>query len=136
MDNVAKEKRALVLGGGGSRGAYQVGAVSALYELGYEFDIVVGTSVGSLNGAFLACENASLDTAFELWSRVTTDMVLDYDKETIELLKTPRDAIVSLIEKTVKSGSIDQTPLRNLLEETLDVNAVYDSKIDFGLVVV
>lgn len=139
MDNSMiekKEKRSLVLGGGGSRGAYQVGAVTALYELGYEFDIIVGTSVGSLNGAFFTCESASLETAVELWSRVTTDMVLDYDKESIELLKTPRDAIVSIIEKTVKNGSIDQTPLRRLLEETLDVDAVYESKRDFGLVVV
>ena len=136
MDNSIKEKRALVLGGGGSRGAYQVGAVTALYELGYDFDIVCGTSVGSLNGAFFTCENTSLETAVELWSKVTTDMVLDYDKESIELLKTPRDAIISIIEKTVKSGSIDQTPLRRLLEETLDVDAVYESKRDFGLVVV
>lgn len=132
----SKKKRALVLGGGGSRGAYQVGAVTALYELGYDFDIIVGTSVGSLNGAFFTCESASLETAVELWSKVTTDMVLDYDKESIELLKTPRDTIVSIIEKTVKNGSIDQTPLRHLLEETLDIDAVYESKRDFGLVIV
>lgn len=139
MDNSmieTKEKRALVLGGGGSRGAYQVGAMKALKELGYDFDIIVGTSVGSLNGAFFTSENSSIETAIELWSKVTTDMVLDYDKESIELLKTPRDAIVSIIEKTVKSGSIDQAPLRRLLEETLDVDAVYESKRDFGLVVV
>ncbi|WP_158887866.1 patatin-like phospholipase family protein [Amycolatopsis anabasis] len=43
-----------VLGGGGSLGAMQVGMLRALAEAGIEPDLVVGTSVGSLNGAVLA----------------------------------------------------------------------------------
>ena len=41
-------KRALVLNGGGSRGAYEIGAWQALSELGVRFDGVYGTSIGCL----------------------------------------------------------------------------------------
>jgi NTE family protein len=46
--------RYLVLCGGGSRGAIEVGFAQALWESGIRFDGVVGSSVGALNGAFLA----------------------------------------------------------------------------------
>lgn len=45
---------AVVLGGGGVLGAVQVGMLRALVEFGVEPDLVVGTSVGALNGAVLA----------------------------------------------------------------------------------
>lgn len=45
----------LVLSGGGARGAYQVGVLRALHELGVEVDMVSGASIGALNGAVLAC---------------------------------------------------------------------------------
>jgi NTE family protein len=43
----------LVLAGGGSLGAVQVGTLRALVEAGVEFDLVVGTSVGAVNAAWL-----------------------------------------------------------------------------------
>ncbi len=47
--------RALVLSGGGSRGAYQAGVVwHLLRDLRIEYDIIAGASVGALNGSFLA----------------------------------------------------------------------------------
>ncbi len=49
-----EKKLAFVLGGGGSRGALQVGALRALLEAGYLPDLVTGTSIGAANGAFLA----------------------------------------------------------------------------------
>jgi NTE family protein len=49
-----RDKRAFVLGGGGARGALQVGALQALLEAGVAPDLVVGTSIGALNGAFLS----------------------------------------------------------------------------------
>jgi NTE family protein len=49
-----KDNRAFVLGGGGARGALQVGALQALLEAGVGPDLVVGTSIGAMNGAFLS----------------------------------------------------------------------------------
>ncbi len=50
-----------VLGGGGARGAFQVGAVQALIEAGYRPQLLVGTSVGALNAAFLAVHGVDAD---------------------------------------------------------------------------
>lgn len=47
--------RALVLSGGGSRGAFQAGVIYALATTqGRSWDLVAGVSVGALNGAFMA----------------------------------------------------------------------------------
>ncbi len=45
---------AIVLGGGGLLGAVQVGMLRALVEIGVRPDLVVGTSIGALNGAVFA----------------------------------------------------------------------------------
>lgn len=52
----ATVREALVLSGGGSLGAAQVGALRALLEAGLQPDVVVGCSVGALNGAFFAVD--------------------------------------------------------------------------------
>ena len=44
-------KRVLVLSGGGAKGAWQLGVLKALNECGVQFDTIIGTSVGALNGA-------------------------------------------------------------------------------------
>ena len=62
-----KKKTALVLGGGGSRGAYEAGVWQALTELGIEIDIVTGTSVGAINAAlFVAAQPAGYYTMADL----------------------------------------------------------------------
>ncbi|HET9091658.1 MAG TPA: patatin-like phospholipase family protein, partial [Acidimicrobiales bacterium] len=45
---------AVVLGGGGNKGAAQVGMMRALVEVGVVPDLVVGTSIGAINGAAFA----------------------------------------------------------------------------------
>jgi NTE family protein len=45
---------ALVLSGGGEKGAYQVGALQLLTEIGFDPDIITGISVGAMNGGFLS----------------------------------------------------------------------------------
>jgi NTE family protein len=59
-----QRKRALVLSGGGGRGAYHVGALRFLEEHEWFPDIVVGTSIGAVNGAALA----SGHNAYSLWA--------------------------------------------------------------------
>jgi NTE family protein len=57
---------AFVLSGGGSLGAIQVGMLRALYEWEIVPDLIVGTSAGALNGAFMASRPQAVDTADEL----------------------------------------------------------------------
>jgi len=51
-------KTAFVLGGGGLLGAHEVGMLRALSEAGVRPDLVVGTSVGAINGALVAADPA------------------------------------------------------------------------------
>jgi NTE family protein len=57
---------AFVLSGGASLGAVQAGMLRALYERGIRPDVVVGTSAGALNGAFIASRPQTIATADEL----------------------------------------------------------------------
>lgn len=64
---------AFVLSGGGSRGALQVGALQALLEGGWQPDLLVGTSIGSVNAAYLALHGftkQSLERLAEVWRQV------------------------------------------------------------------
>jgi NTE family protein len=54
---------AFVLSGGASLGAIQVGMLQALYERGIAPDVIVGTSAGALNGAFIASRPQTVATA-------------------------------------------------------------------------
>lgn len=60
---------AFVLGGGGVLGAHEVGMLRALVEHGINPDIVLGTSVGAINGAFFAADPtlAGVERLSELW---------------------------------------------------------------------
>jgi NTE family protein len=57
---------AFVLSGGASLGAVQAGMLRALYERGVRPDVIVGTSAGALNGAFIASRPPDTGTAEEL----------------------------------------------------------------------
>ena len=65
-----------VLGGGGSLGAAQVGMLRALAEAEVVPDLVVGTSVGALNGLVVALDPGTAATRLSrIWPRVTRPMV-------------------------------------------------------------
>jgi NTE family protein len=58
--------RAFVLSGGASLGAIQVGMLEALFERGIAPDVIVGTSVGAINGAYIAGREPTPDTTHAL----------------------------------------------------------------------
>jgi NTE family protein len=61
---------AFVLGGGGVLGAVEVGMLRALFRAGYRPDLVVGTSVGAINGALVAADPAEevTDRLVRVWA--------------------------------------------------------------------
>ena len=67
-----RPREAIVLSGGGSLGAAQVGALRALFEAGIKPDLFVGCSVGALNAAFLAVDPtlARLDALEKVWRKL------------------------------------------------------------------
>jgi len=69
-----QKKVALILSGGGAKGAFQCGAERYAREVkGYHWDIIAGVSVGALNGAMLAMEK--FQRLFEVWNTISNDQV-------------------------------------------------------------
>lgn len=132
--------KGLVLEGGGTKGAYQIGAYRALRELGIEFKGVAGTSIGALNGAYIVQDN--IDIMEEIWTKHNYTHFMNIDEETYNNVKnvdfTPKNMnmVISLINKARKNEGIDISPLRNLIESTLTEDTLRKSNKDFGLVTV
>jgi len=73
---------AFVLSGGGSLGSVQVGMLRALADHGIEPDLLVGTSAGALNAAFLAGHGAgpgSVEALAEVWTGLHARSLLTID---------------------------------------------------------
>jgi NTE family protein len=70
-------RTAFVLSGGGNQGVSQVGMLRALLERGILPDVVIGTSVGALNGAVVATDPvlAQVDHLEDVWSNLTSEQV-------------------------------------------------------------
>lgn len=62
--------KALVLSGGGAKGAFGAGAIRALYDAGERFATICGTSIGAFNGAFVA--QGKLAELERFWRTVST----------------------------------------------------------------
>jgi len=116
---------AYVLGGGGSRGAVQLGMLQALAQTDLRPDLVVGTSVGSLNGAILASDpDGAADTLTEIWRRIDRQQVF------------PGGFLMRTIAATTAKRPFvfDPTPLSDLLHEYLPVSRIEDLELPFTAV--
>jgi NTE family protein len=69
MQSERRSELAVVLGGGGLLGGHEVGMLRALAEHSITPDVVLGTSVGAINGAFFAADPspAGVERLSELW---------------------------------------------------------------------
>ena len=122
-------RKALVLAGGGARGSYQVGVWRALTELGWNPQIITGTSVGSLNGAMFALD--LYETARDMWTSIRSQDVMELPEETRNLTE-----LHQFLRDVVRAGGMDDTPLEEIVERVLDEDALRASPIRFGLVTV
>lgn len=122
-------RKALVLAGGGARGSYQVGVWRALTELGWNPQIITGTSVGSLNGAMFALD--LYETARDMWTSIRSQDVMELPEETRNLTE-----LHQFLRDVVRAGGMDVTPLEEIVERVLDEDALRASSIRFGLVTV
>jgi NTE family protein len=96
---MAPEKlTAFVLSGGASLSAMQAGMLRALYERGITPDLIVGTSAGALNGAFVASRPQTVATAEELahvWRGLHREDIFPLNPRTvIGALANHRDHLV------------------------------------------
>jgi NTE family protein len=138
----------LVLAGGGARGAYEVGALSvllpALEERGQRPRVIVGTSVGALNAAYLASTaqlpaSEAMKEGRRIWTEIHFAQVLEpvasvgalrrLSRYVGQFLGFPRSRLEALLdpgplrETLLRLISFDQIE-RNLGEGGLDAAAV------------
>ncbi|MCQ2742185.1 MAG: patatin-like phospholipase family protein [Bacilli bacterium] len=132
-------KKALVLCGGGSLGAYEMGAWRMLRELNMDFDIVVGTSIGAINGAVYA--TGDYDKAVELWKEIDVSKVMtngmDLNKGFIgELDFKENSKLRRWLEYYFDNNGADIGPFKKIIEKTIDPKKVLASKKIYGVVTV
>ena len=123
----------LVLAGGGAKGIYQLGAWKAMRELGINFSVVAGVSIGSINGALIASD--SYDDAVELWQSASVDKGVRIANELKdpEKLFSLKNAAV-LLKEIVRNGGIDASPTKDFLLRYIDEEKVRRSDTKFGMV--
>jgi NTE family protein len=95
------KRTALVVSGGGCRGAFAVGAIEVLRERGYTFDLVSGTSTGGLIAPLVAIDR--IDRLHEIYTETRTKDVLR-----VNLLGFFRKAL------------FDSAPLQRLIEDQIE----------------
>ena len=131
---VTRVKRALVLCGGGSRGAYEIGAWQALRELGVPLSGVYGTSIGALNAALVA--RGDVEAARKLWLNISISRIMtveDPDDFAIErMVSNKRDVLPFLVENA-KHLRMDITPLEQLVRQECDEPRVRAGGMDLGV---
>jgi NTE family protein len=123
-DEIGRAKTAFVLAGGGSFGAIQVGMLQSLAAHGITADMVVGSSVGALNGAFYAGDPTAegVEKLATVWRGLTRQDVFPISWRTVlsflwrRDFLIPHDGIRKLIE--------DHIPYRNLQDAKLPVHIV------------
>lgn len=120
----AHPKIAFVLGGGGHLGANEVGMLEALLERGITPDLIVGTSVGALNGVAIAAEPA-MDTVHKLRKVWTT-----LGKERV--FASPFGGAGNLARKGTHLHS--NKNLKQLIERLLPVERFEDLQVPFQCV--
>ena len=126
-------KRAIVLSGGGGKGAYQIGVWKALRKLHIKYDIVTGTSVGALNGAFMVQKDYK--NALKVWKNMSFKSVYNKDiKEDLSTKEGKKELVSMYAKGIVIDKGMDVENLENLLLKYLDENKVRKSKIDYGLI--
>ena len=117
-------KTAFVLGGGGVLGAHEVGMLRALSEAGIAPDVVVGTSVGAINGAFVAADPAGAAARLDqLWQG---DAVRQAFSETL----------LGRAVRLASSGTHlhSMVPLRDMLRDMLPAADFADLELPFQCV--
>ncbi|WP_138739452.1 patatin-like phospholipase family protein [Pseudomonas sp. GW101-3H06] len=118
-------KTALVLAGGGSLGAVQVGMLRALVEAKISFDMVVGASVGAINGAYFASKPTEEGIAelADIWRGLRRTDIFP-----LSML----DTLTALI--THRGYLIEPSALKRLVARALPVKLIENTQLPLHIV--
>ena len=113
-------KRALVLSGGGARGAFQVGVWQYLREINWTPDLICGTSIGAVNAAAIG-SGMSVERLIDIWKTHNRSEIYRF-----KALKVLSSALYGRPFKAV----LDTTPMRAMLTRHLDLETLRRSPIE------
>lgn len=125
-------KRAIVLSGGGAKGAYELGVWKALRKLGISYDIVTGTSIGALN-AIMMVQN-TYAKCLKLWYFMNYDYVSSMEIKGKYSSKSGRREIISKYTKGALTGGYEMDGLSKVIDYAVNPELFFNSKIEYGLV--
>ena len=116
-----RQKIGLVLGGGGGKGAYQIGVWKALreYKIDKYINYVSGTSIGSLNSLLFL--TGDLDNAINVWANITRETALTKKSVKDIFFKKSlysRDGFIDLAEKNVNFEKISSSKIKAFVTAT------------------
>lgn len=127
--NGGPPRTALVLSGGGARGAYQAGVLQGLVDIGMigaegsPFDIIVGSSAGSINAGMLAAHAdglaAGVERLIEVWSTIAASDVFRTDIRSLGRIGARWAWDLSFggaMRRVQPKALLDTAPLRTLLK--------------------
>lgn len=127
---MSSHRQALILSGGGARGAYQVGVLKALAELvpkgHYPFDIITGVSVGALNAAVLATWpddfHAGARSLEKIWRELSCNHVFRTDDLAMarNIAGWTGAALFGWLGVKPPRSLLDNSPLRQLIDRHID----------------
>lgn len=129
-------KRALVLAGGGARGAYQVGMLQELVNhQGLDFQIIRGVSVGALNAAFLAQASTADDSLSNLKTKVDElHNLWQYEIEGNYSVYSEKGGFLGIVAGADSLYSFE--PLRKLIKRYVNIDSLKKSGRDFKIGIV
>ncbi len=124
-------KVGLVLSGGGAKGAYQVGLLRAIHEMGIQVDMISGASIGALNGAVIAGAptfSEGVTRVEKLWETLAKNSPLKVGFATYVKLMLAAGATVFpsarvlLLALGADTSLLSDEPLEKLLNEYLNTS--------------
>lgn len=114
--------RALVLSGGGGRGAYEAGVAKACFERNFHFDWIVGTSIGALNAALVGQND--LEILEEMWQRIRSS----------DVYKLPSPVHLRRVIFGQQLGLLNTEPLEDLLKSCVSLERLKSGRSKVGFV--
>jgi NTE family protein len=121
---------ALVMSGGGSKGAWEAGVAAALIERGVTVRLATGSSAGALNAAMIADGRPGL--LEERWRAITNDRV--YSLRPSILFAGLLPGWLTLLALDRAGSLLDPAPLRDLIAGSLDFDRVRASPVELRVV--
>ncbi|RJX24954.1 MAG: hypothetical protein C4537_05535 [Acholeplasma sp.] len=102
-------KIGLALGGGGSRGSYQIGVLRALEEAGIlkEIEHVAGSSIGAIN-TMMVMAKFSFDRMIETWETITNEDVYGHHFDHLQFSKVGIFSLKELFDRLTKQISLKE----------------------------